>query len=78
MIVPYGSILLSSRFTEKAAAAASVLVMKGAFAVVVKKGEIMTDTSLNKNQLGILYACDAGILNFSYLFLQTLMISITY
>lgn len=68
---------LSPCFT-KAAAAASVLVVKATFVVVVKKGEITTDGSLNKKQLGILCACDAGNLPFSCLFVQSLMISITY
>jgi len=60
---------LSPCFTEEAAAvAASVLVVKGALVAVVKTGEITTDTSLNKKQLGILHACDARSLHFKCLF----------
>lgn len=44
-------------FTE--AAAAAVLLVKGAFVVVVKKDEITADTSLNKKQVDILYTCKA-------------------
>lgn len=64
-------------FTEEAAAA-SVPVVKGAFVVVVKKGEITADISLNEKQVGLFFPCNAGNLHFSCLFHRTLMISITY
>lgn len=39
--------------------AAAVLLVKGAFVVVVKKDEITANTSLNKKQVDILYTCKA-------------------
>lgn len=62
---------LAPCFTKEAAAA-SVLIVKGAFVVVVKKSKIRTDTGLSKNHLGIVYACDAGNLHFSCLFFRKL------
>lgn len=39
--------------------AASVLLVKAAFVVVVKKQEITADTDINKKQAGTSYTCDA-------------------
>lgn len=64
MAVPDVSVLLSSLLVSPKKQQ-HLLVVKGPFVAIAKKGKITMDMNLNKKHLGILYAGDAGNFHFS-------------